>query len=64
MSVQLAKAIMQYLSTNEDGVTAVEYSLLVAFIAAVIIAAVIVLGGTVDGIFTGFNTDFTSAVGH
>jgi pilus assembly protein Flp/PilA len=50
-------------SREETGATAVEYGLLVALIAAVIIAAVILLGGTVLGIFTDFNSDFTSATG-
>ncbi|EWS99693.1 pilus assembly protein [Intrasporangium oryzae NRRL B-24470] len=40
----------------EKGATAVEYGLLVAFIAAVIIGAVTAIGGTLNGIFTGIST--------
>ncbi len=39
---------------EESGATAVEYGLLLAFVAAVIIAVVIVLGGQVSGGFQGF----------
>jgi pilus assembly protein Flp/PilA len=37
---------------NEEGASAVEYGLLVALIAAVIVIAVIALGGLVKGAFT------------
>ena len=37
---------------SEKGASAVEYGLLVALIAAVIVGAVILLGTTLDGIFT------------
>lgn len=37
--------------TNERGASAVEYGLLVALIAVVIIAAVTLLGGNLDQIF-------------
>jgi pilus assembly protein Flp/PilA len=40
---------------NEKGASAVEYGLLVALIAAVIVAAVTLLGGTLTGIFTDTN---------
>lgn len=39
-------------SRNEEGASAVEYGLLVALIAAVIVAAVFALGGIVKGAFT------------
>jgi pilus assembly protein Flp/PilA len=39
---------------RESGATAVEYGLLLAFIASVIIAVVIVLGGQLSGGFQGF----------
>ena len=38
---------------EEGGATAVEYALMVAFIAVVIIVAVRALGGTLSGIFDG-----------
>ncbi len=37
---------------NDEGASAVEYGLLVALIAAVIVAAVFALGGIVQGAFT------------
>jgi pilus assembly protein Flp/PilA len=37
--------------TNETGASAVEYGLLVALIAAVIVVAVVALGGVVKGAF-------------
>jgi len=38
--------------SNEKGASAVEYGLLVALIAAVIVVAVLALGGVVKGAFT------------
>jgi pilus assembly protein Flp/PilA len=40
------------LRRDEKGASAVEYGLLIALIAAVIVAAVVLLGGTISGIFT------------
>lgn len=37
---------------EEDGATAVEYALMVALIAGVIVVTVTVLGGKVDSVFT------------
>ncbi len=41
---------------DEKGASAVEYGLLVALIAAVIILAVVALGDTLEGVFTDTNT--------
>ena len=41
---------------NDRGATAVEYGLLVALIAAVIIVAVATLGGQIQGAFTKVST--------
>jgi len=41
---------------DEKGASAVEYGLLVALIAAVIVGAVFALGGTLNGIFTDTET--------
>ena len=41
---------------REEGASAVEYGLLVAAIAAVIVGTVIALGGVLDGAFTDVNT--------
>ena len=57
----LSKALVTRLTRNEAGATAVEYGLLVALIAAVIIASVIILGGVVFDSFADFNTEFSSA---
>ena len=45
---------------DEEGASAVEYGLLVALIAAVIILAVQTLGGTLNTVFGGVNTALTS----
>ena len=37
---------------REEGATAVEYGLMVALIAVVIIAAVVILGGNLNEVFT------------
>ena len=42
---------------DERGASAVEYGLLVAGIAAVIVVAVIALGGTIDTAFTNTDTE-------
>jgi pilus assembly protein Flp/PilA len=41
---------------DDNGATAVEYGMLVAAIAAVIVAAVFTLGGKVEAAFTAINT--------
>jgi pilus assembly protein Flp/PilA len=43
---------LQALRTSERGASAVEYGLLVALIAVIIIVAVTLLGDTLSGIFT------------
>lgn len=51
------QARLNSLRTEDDGATAVEYGLMVALIAVVIIVAVTALGGTLDDIFTGVEED-------
>lgn len=41
---------------EEDGVTAIEYALIAALIAGVIIVAVTSLGGNINSMFTNLNT--------
>ena len=41
---------------DEEGATAVEYGLLVALIAAVIIASVVLLGGQINSAFSSITT--------
>jgi pilus assembly protein Flp/PilA len=45
---------------DERGASAVEYGLLVAGIAAVIVAVVFLLGGTLNGVFTSTNTSISN----
>ena len=49
---------------DERGASAVEYGLLVAGIAAVIVAIVFVLGGTLSGVFNKTNPRSTPATDH
>ncbi|MVT00765.1 Flp family type IVb pilin [Devosia marina] len=44
---------------DESGATAIEYGLIAALISVGIIAAVSVLGGTLNDVFTRINTDLT-----
>ena len=44
---------------SEEAVTAIEYALLAALIAAVIIGAVTTLGTTMNGVFTNINSKLT-----
>ena len=50
--VTLASFAQDRLQREEKGATAVEYGLLVALIAAVIIATVLLLGGQINTAFT------------
>jgi len=45
---------------NEEGATAVEYGLMVALIAIVIIGAVIIVGQNLDGVFTAVGDNLTA----
>ena len=47
----------------QDGATAVEYAILAAAIAAVIVAVVFALGSTTCDQFTGANADFAAEMG-
>ncbi|MCR4514974.1 Flp family type IVb pilin [Aeromicrobium sp. 50.2.37] len=58
--------VIAYLTTakirrDERGATAVEYGLLVALIAGVIIAVVLTLGGKISGAFSGVNSQLPAA---
>ena len=48
--------------TADRGATAVEYGLLVALIAAVIIGAVVLLGGQINTAFTSVTTELGNAL--
>lgn len=49
--------LMARLRSDEKGATAVEYGIMVALIAVVIIVAVSTLGGQLGTLFTGVTTD-------
>ena len=54
------RAILNFLM-DEEGATAVEYALMVALIAVVIIFAVTFLGESVDNVFTDVGTQIDGA---
>lgn len=65
MLIETLRYLAARLSTEERGATAVEYGLMVALIAVVIIAAVVALGGEVNTTFQNIVTclrDSTAAV--
>lgn len=58
MLIYLANAISQRMrSVDDEGATAVEYGLMVALIAVVIIGAVMALGENITGMFNGVATE-------
>ena len=46
------KAVKRFFGKKEEGATAVEYGIMVAAIAAVIVATVFAIGGKVEAAFT------------
>ena len=48
---------------DEEGVTAIEYGLIAALIALVIVGAVVAIGTTLSGSFTTVSTDVSGAGG-
>ena len=56
------KKIMRFLK-DEEGVTAIEYGLIAALIAVVIIVAVSAVGVSLNGIFNTISTKLDSAAG-
>jgi len=50
----------RFAKMDERGATAVEYGLLVALIAAIIVGVVFTLGDSLKGIFTDVNNSITS----
>jgi pilus assembly protein Flp/PilA len=53
--VYLQNLLAEPLRRDDRGVTAVEYGLIVAGIAALIVATVFVLGRTLNGVFANIN---------
>jgi len=54
------RAFLTRFANNESGATAIEYGLIVALIAVVIITAVATLGGHLNNAFTAVNTGLTN----
>jgi pilus assembly protein Flp/PilA len=64
-SKEFLMTYMQYLKRflrDEDGVTAIEYGLIAALIAVVIIGAVEAVGGGVSGVFNAVSAELTGAL--
>ena len=59
--LQMITFFQSRLVRDERGATAVEYGLMVALIAVVIIGAVIALGGALDDTFTEVGTEVGNA---
>jgi len=56
----MLQMLKTYIDTHwyrEEGATAVEYGIMVALIAAVIIGTVLALGETLDGVFSDVDTE-------
>ena len=53
--VYLQNLLAETLRRDDRGVTAVEYGLIVAGIAALIVATVFILGRTLNGVFANIN---------
>lgn len=49
--------------TQEKGATATEYSVLVGFVAIVIVAGVGLFGTSLNGVYTGLSTSLQTALG-
>jgi len=56
------KKLMTFLK-DEDGVTAIEYSLIAALIAIVIVVAVTLVGVSLNGLFTTVSSELQTAAG-
>ena len=54
---RISASIQSRVVRDEEGATAVEYGLIVGLIAVVIIAAVILLGQNLDGMFDSINDE-------
>jgi len=57
----LAKFTVKFLRNKEEGATAVEYGLLVAAIAAVIVGTVVSIGGKIKTAFVTVDTQLDAA---
>ena len=60
--MQVARLIQKFVR-DEEGVTAIEYGLIAALIAVVIITAVTIVGTQLQAVFTTIGTALTTANG-
>ncbi len=58
----ILNTIISRLNRDEEGASAVEYGLLVGLIAVVIIAAVVALGGSLNGMFESIDDGLNGVV--
>ncbi len=58
----MSKFITRFLK-NESGATAIEYGLIAALIAVVLVGALQAVGGSLDGAFTTISTEVDGATG-
>lgn len=54
--------LIQNLARYEEGVTAIEYGLIAALIAVVIIASVTLVGNGLGNVFTAISTNLAAAI--
>lgn len=54
--------LIQNLARHEEGVTAIEYGLIAALIAVVIIASVTLVGNGLENVFTAISTNLAAAI--
>ena len=59
--MQLVRYIQRF-AHDEEGVTAIEYGLIAALIAVVIIASVTIVGSKLDAVFTAVSTAIAAAL--
>jgi pilus assembly protein Flp/PilA len=57
----MSKFVTRFLK-NESGATAIEYGLIAALIAVVLISAIGALGNSLNGVFTGIGTKLDNAI--
>jgi len=60
----LVKTLKKLFASDENGVTALEYGILGALIAAVIVLSVQGLGITVGGVFAGLSATMNAVIGN
>lgn len=57
----MIRAIAKRFTSQEEGVTAIEYALIASLIALVIIAAITLVGGTLEDVFSEVGTEIQNA---